>query len=201
MSFLDKIERKGLFSLTRWLAFVIVGLLALTVCFAALFFVKTWTVSDNAHISPKEVINELSAKKSNAVLAQDDVVSAKENDALQGLKIPPILLDMMDDPSNRRFIRANLVDIKPDNRQSFLNDMADTVLKAQESKISEADAANTYVVMYRAHQREIDESVAQAKTQRLFSLGVFTTGLFLLALFSLVLVLLAIERNTRKVIE
>ncbi len=197
MNVLDKIERKGLFSLTRWLAFIIVGLLSLTICIATLFFIKTWIVSEDARVSPREVISSFSDTDSNFTSKQESIIASKSDDVLQGLKIPPVLLDIMDDSTNRNVIRNYLVDIKSNNRQSFLNDMADTITKARESKISDADAVNKYMTMYKNRQLELQEIVLQEKSKRLYSLGVFASSLLLLALFSLVLVLLAIERNTR----
>lgn len=198
MNVLDKVEQKGFFNLTRWLAFVIVGLLSISIIIASLFLIKTFTVSENVHISPKEVISSFNKQENGSTSNQESIIASKSDDVLEGLKMPPILLDIMDDPANRNVIRNYLVNIENDNRQSFLDEMADTIAKARESKIGDSDAANAYVAMYKKRQLELQELVSQQKTKRMYSLGIFATSLLLLALFSLVLVLLAIERNTRK---
>jgi hypothetical protein len=98
-------------------------------------------------------------------------------------------------------IRDHLNDVPEADRQQYLDELGAVVAAAESSKVDPIDAINAYM-----HTKSARYTAAAAKTaEKWVTLKlvaeVAAGGLLLVALFSLVLVLLAIERNTRHMRE
>jgi hypothetical protein len=83
------------------------------------------------------------------------------------------------------------------DRQEYLDNLGDVIQAAKSAGLSDTDAINTY---FRMKDRQL-ESIAAQKATRMQTTTIVIEGtasaLGLIGIFSLILVLLAIERNTR----
>jgi hypothetical protein len=82
-------------------------------------------------------------------------------------------------------------------KQAYIDELAAAVLLAVSQKLDRGEAINSYMNLKEVKINEYHARQAQAKEKRLWAAGVVVSVLFFIAFFSVVLVLLAIERNTR----
>jgi len=98
--------------------------------------------------------------------------------------------------AKNRQVLAGWVKILPkDERQDFIDNMLDVIIYAQQNNINTTDAVNSY------KQLKFDNlgTTGFDRVERVVTRGTVIAGILfgVMLLFSLVLVLLAIERNTR----
>ena len=94
-------------------------------------------------------------------------------------------------------MRGKLSDMPLSDQQEYIDNMAEVVTAASSAGLSESEAIKTYL---RMKEQEIADGVARKVVRqqtRIYVLGAVGSAFGLIGLFSLVLVLLAIERNTR----
>jgi hypothetical protein len=94
-------------------------------------------------------------------------------------------------------MRNKLSEMPLSDQQEYVDNLAEVVNAASAAGISEPDAIKTYV---RMKDQEIADAPARKvvrQQMRIYVLGAMGSAFGLIGLFSLVLVLLAIERNTR----
>lgn len=201
MTFFDSFEKKFLFNLTRGLAMflifgLIVGIVVGAFIYSALIFDKTKTKVDAseviAAIKPPVNVQE----KNNATDSSPKPVD--DPNLLPGIKLPFVLQKKFDTPDNIRTLRNILNSIPIENRQEFIDEMAAVVVEADKQNIPSYDAINKFIDL----KKEIISAASNNKSEmmqyRLYFAGAVLSAVVLIALFSLILVLLAIERNTRQ---
>jgi hypothetical protein len=222
MSALDTFERKGLFQLTRILALFVVGILFVGAAIGVVAAYLNWPKSENAKVSAAEVIALIApeAKSEVAQVATDEVQHPSKNvDGLTGIVVPEILANefstinprpgyegLLVDPEssrlkNRRILadRMAALSLSKSEKQAYIDELAAAVSAAASKKLDHGDAIDSYMNLKQEKINEYRAQLSQAKAMRLWAAGVVVSVLFLIAMFSLVLVLLAIERNTRAV--
>jgi uncharacterized protein YqhQ len=114
------------------------------------------------------------------------------------VKLPPVLQEFFLNEDNQRVMRGWLDALPDEERQPFIDGLAATVEAARTNGVNETDAINRYHEQYMEYVAKKVAEKAVAKEQRLYVAAGLVSTLMLIALFSLVLVLLAIERNTRE---
>jgi hypothetical protein len=204
MAFLSKFERNFLFNLTRGLAIFFIFLTLAVMVIGGLVVGISQSSNGDNRVAPQEVIDKL---KPTLPLntAQPDAQQSESQTIPQtpllpsGLKIPFILQKHFSDPDNLRKLNDWIEDLSKSEQQVFLDELAAAVTLAEKDQINAIDAINTY------HELKMEklaaEKLAKAEsTQKLlWYAGAVGVGIIIIALFSLTLVLLAIERNTRRV--
>lgn len=219
MSIADGFERKVLFRLTRILALVIV--IALLAGAAAGVYAgwSMWPSGTAGNVSAADVVEKLRGDAGGNGAAQDDVAptawQTAQSSPLDGVRIPPSLLpefavpgEMPSDPgaiwsdaetraSNRKVLGNWTTHLDLPQRQKFVDEMAAAVDAAEQAGFERSSAMNGYATLKQERAASAAAEEAKAKEMRMWGAGVTGAALLLIALFSLVLVLLAIERNTR----
>lgn len=200
---LTTLERKGLFTLTRAGALVVILGLFIGIGITTSDALKSRGNPVPTPVGTQELLAEVNGDSNRAQETQEVPSEGVTYDNLSGLRIPTFQSNLIQKyPKARQFFSDLLKDIPFEDRQPYLDEMDTAVgpLDAQyHLPLPKIVAAMTSF----SHKREVRVATAKAaeahnaevRTQTLYRLG---AGLTLIALFSLVLVLLAIERNTRK---
>lgn len=198
MSMLDTLERKALFGLTRWLTLILVLCLVAIIAVCISQGTASWRISDRPVVQAEEVMGAVTG----AVKADPDPdepeVAVKPDAVLATVKLPKVLADLFQQENNRNVLSGWLESIEAKNRQPFIDGMLAAVSLGLERQQQPSEVINAYHQMYleQVAALEARRKIAEAKQQQAAMIG--GGALLLLAVFSLVLVLLAIERNTRK---
>lgn len=198
MGALETFEQKGLFRLTRFLATLIVVGLIFAFVAGAFIFAGTIVSSDETRVDPDAVLRAVQPPQQHQQEGQSGGgVAPYDPDQLPGIRLPFELQPYFSDPSNRKVLLSRIEDMSKGEKQDYVDNLAEIVKAAKARGVNVTDCINEYFrqkadVMRRA------ESAKTVKTQmRLYLAGAAVSLLGLVALFSLILVLLAIERNTR----
>ncbi len=203
MSFADSFERRFLFVLTRGLALLFIfGLLAAIVIGGVMVSDKL-SLRDSTEVSPQEVVNAIKPPPSEELQPPTDSNTATpvpppDPAILPGIKLPFVLQKHFNVPDRIQTLRGWLEGLPSGQRQAFLDEMAAAVVEAEKAGADGLDAVNKYKEIKYDKLKQEEAAAAALATARLTYAGVAFGAVLLIALFSLILVLLAIERNTRR---
>lgn len=195
-------ERKVLFRIARFVAFTICFLLFLGLL-AGGTYLLTAGQENVDRPDPAQVAASLKPVAAPEAVAGDaagaEPAAAPQLNAsvLRGLKVPPVLQELLLAENNQRVFKDWLDELPDDERQAFIDGAARAIEAGRKEKVEDADVLNAYRERFVDYVERKQAAEALVKSQRLYVAGAFVSTLMLLALFSLVLVLLAIERNTR----
>ncbi|WP_157771957.1 hypothetical protein [Ralstonia solanacearum] len=202
MSVIENFERKALFNITRAVALVCVIVFLLGIVGAGLYGASVWKTEVSTKVAPEEIVNQV---KPPAVAdtssqgpkgAQPPTDTAPRLSPLYGYRIP-FSLQKYISGDNAQIVKNHMDTVPVDERQAYLDELGDVVSVAESSKIDPVDAINAYFkTKAERYERAAREREHKKDTLKLVGAAI-ATGLLTVALFSLVLVLLAIERNTR----
>ncbi|MBN3788304.1 hypothetical protein [Burkholderia sp. Ac-20353] len=202
MSIVEGFERKALFTITRGVALVCVTVLLAGIVVGALYGVSVWQQQVTTKVSPQEIVDQLKPAEPPAPAPQSPQGARPPADQtppaspLQGYRIP-FNLQNYASGDNAQVIKRHLDDVPEVDRQEYLDEMGAVVAVTDASKVDAVDAINAYMKT-KAERYTAAAAKRVEKWETLKFVGeVAVGGLMLIALFSLVLVLLAIERNTR----
>jgi hypothetical protein len=202
MAVLEKFETGFLFGLTRFVAMFIIFCLISAIIVGAVVASGTLSGKVSTKVTTDEVIEAIrppvagdAINSANGVPTQSSPVDAN---LLPGIKLPFALQKEFNTPSNIRVLRDWLNAIPEDHRQKFLDEMAAAAVEAGKQNLSVPDAINAYKAL--KFNKLDQKKIAQAALEqtRLYYVAGAVSCIALTAMFSLILVLLAIERNTRK---
>lgn len=202
MSMVEGFERKALFNITRGVALVCVTVFLLGIVGGVIYGVSVWQEQVNTKISPQEIVDQLKPVEQPKVVAQQPQGSQPPVDQgpaqspLAGFRIP-FSLQKYVSGDNAQIVRTHLNAVPAEDRQAYLDELGAVVAAAETNKINAIEAINTYMdAKSERYKQAAAQTVQKWETLKLVG-EVTAAGLLLVALFSLVLVLLAIERNTR----
>lgn len=195
MSFLERVERGFLFRLTRAFA------LAVTVILAALLGVTVYDLVRTigplpSYLQPEEVLARL------APFNERGTTTANNEDGHRSEpfapKLPFSVQKYFSDPDSRSRLFQQISSLPPEQREGYLQNLA-TVIDEAETMGSGAAGNAAYVYMQMTAERLATNAAREAelRNRQLEMVGAVVSCLLLIGLFSLILVLLAIERNTR----
>lgn len=195
MSILSTVERKALFSLTRILALLVTLGLAVGVAFG----IYVATIGTTKIPTGTAKADQVFRADTIQTASTDEPNPAADKDPLKGLQVPavPMLKRWLDAPEIRPLIERQVRTVERKNRQVFLDELGQVVMRAEKEQMNPGSAAQTFFQVWDTAQaqRKLAETAHKAEQEKaVYGIAV---GLSLIALFSLVLVLLAIERNTR----
>lgn len=206
MAFLAKFERNFLFGLTRSLALSFIFITLAAIVISGLIIGISQLSKEDISVAPREVIDEIKPITANEAV-QSDTQQQEKSVALQspslpsGLKIPFVLQKHFSHPDNLRLLNNWLEVLPEDQRQPFLDEMAQAVTEAEKERIEPIDVINAYHKLKMEKLQTINLAKEKQMQTWLWYAGGVGLGIIIIALFSLILVLLAIERNTRRAIE
>ncbi|WP_109477548.1 hypothetical protein [Paraburkholderia sp. C35] len=202
MSIVEGFERKALFNITRVVALVCVTVFLVGIAVGVLYGVSVWQETVNTKVTPQEIVDPLKPVKaaptepSQPQGTQPPTDSGPAESPLAGFKIP-FSLQKYASGDNAQIIRNHLNDVPEADRQQYLDELGAVVAAAESSKVDPIEAINAYMRTKSERYTAAAAKTAEKWVTLKLVAEVTAGGLFLVALFSLVLVLLAIERNTR----
>lgn len=189
-----RFERKVLFRITCWLALGLSLLLFLALIAGSLMLLGTLS-SGVEKPDPAAVVSE--SGKTVRDDGDDGELSSEPASSLDGVRLPTALQELFVSDKNRGILEAWLDEIEHGERQSFVDALGQAVSAAKAAGQSESDALNSYHSRYQSYVMKRKLAEAKAESARVQIYILIASALALIALFSLVLVLMAIERNTR----
>ncbi|WP_042302928.1 hypothetical protein [Paraburkholderia kururiensis] len=202
MSVIEGFERKALFNITRAVALVCVTVFLLAIVGTIIFGVSVWQDHVDTRVSAAEIVEPL--KQTPPPQADGQQTQGTQPPAEQGVAQSPLAgyripfaLQKYVSGDNAQIIRSHLDAVPAAGRQAYLDELGAVVSSAEASKVDVFEAINSYMKTKSERYTEAAAKAAEKwQTLKMVAAGT-ASGLLLVALFSLVLVLLAIERNTR----
>jgi hypothetical protein len=189
MPFTETFERKVLFKFARVGVVCIVLLLTIVLIVAVGEFIGYYGLG-RSNVSPEEVFSRL------APFTESTSPSFGLGEG-GGMGLPsrlPIFVQRyFAEPSTRARLLSELSDLSEDEQQDYLDNLTQVVQEAENHKISIENSIDVFMRL--RSQRRIQS--LRVASKRAYCGIVALSALALLGLFTLILVLLAIERNTR----
>lgn len=211
----DNFERKLLFRITRLTALAVVAVLLIGILIEAVGAMHSWRELNDpsSHVHARSVLRRINKKPDKArvgrMVGQSHSTPPPPNNKLAVLKevrIPQVLGIIFSEEQARKVLAYHLRHVSPRARQEYLDNMAEVVDAERKAHVikdptkavrGEVSAINAYMDLKDAKLLRIRAARPALRTKILYTEIVAAILLGLVALFSLVLVLLAIERNTR----
>jgi hypothetical protein len=195
MPVLESIEQRLLFRLTRFVAFIIVLVLTIGLVVGAILFLNDFLPNQEAHLTYSTIYSELHAQKPTTdVPATEEAPQVATEDTL---KLPFVLQPLFSTTENRNVLKKHMADLDSDEREEYLSNLAEVVTQAKAQGDDTTAVVNQYF-------EDKEGKIALAKLDRssrlerqLYVAAAAVSIVLLIAFASLILVLLAIERNTR----
>lgn len=203
MSFADSVERTLLFRLVRILAFFFI-IIAFLAILGAVIMTTVKMIPSSIDVSKEEIsaIVPLPAKDMRgADKAFQETVSKshlevkKNNTRL----LPFAVQKEFSHPETQAFLEKWLNGFAKADQEKALKELESVILLAGERNVDVSDAIEKFTDLKSEKVNKADsekQASILGNTMALYLIGI---SIVIIALFSLVLVLLAIERNTRKV--
>jgi hypothetical protein len=199
MNILDGFERRGLFTLTRLLSLLIVSSLLLFVIAGSFWITKTFVSRQKTYVDPSTTIKPPNTTQSTEENPSDsDVVPRPILNP--EVKVPFAVQNLISRPSQKEALFSHLQGLSSGQQQDYLNNLADVIAAAQKQNLNAYEIDEGAEHYYHSKDKKLAESNDRANEEKLlrpYVAGAVFATLSLIALFSLILVLLAIERNTR----
>jgi len=116
---------------------------------------------------------------------------------LVGVSIPPRVRKYLGEKDNKSVLEGWLRGLDADQRQDFLDNLEDVIRYAEQNNLDVIQAVNAYKELKLQKYRTAESKALDAKVSRYGIAGGMVAAVMLIVALSLVLVMLAIERNTR----
>ena len=199
MGYIDKFERGFLFSLTRVVALFFIGI-ALLGLLASITLSVSNLIPAETKFSEQEIIDIASPEE--AVEADSSYNENTENlygeeDPLANIKLPFIVQKHLSDPDNMKILKNWISGFSLDQKKEFIEELVSVIKVAEENDRDVLQAINRYSTLKQLKLSELKMAQSASYYENAMTLGAVAATIITIALFSLVLVLLAIERNTR----
>lgn len=203
MSSIDNIERKYLFRLTRFVALFFIAAAIIPAVFGAFhftgaFFPESIAISESeiSEIIKPVVYDSSDKKQTDKSEAYKDINNAY--DPLSGLKIPFSVQKYISTAENMEALRNWATPMNRAERKELLRELEVVIKKSEEQKLDVTKTLNNYWEVKNVRLTYRNSAQGTKDRQNYIYAGAIGTAIITIAMFSLVLVLLAIERNTRK---
>lgn len=199
-SVLDLIERKFLFALTRGVSVTLIALLVFSIIGGAISLGSKLR-GEPTVVSSKEVLEAMRTAQTSATGATDtlDLQESKSDKLkLMGVNLPPHVKANFTSDANIRVLTGWLTDLDREMRQEFVNEMDEAIAAAEKAGLQSVDAINKFKEIKLQRLRDIRMAASVQDQKRIYYIFAAFSAVLLVSLLSLTLVLLAIERNTRK---
>lgn len=202
MSFIDSFENKFLFGLTRYLATLIVFGLIAAIVIGAVVASGTLNGKVSTKVTPHDVVEVIKPVVAVDVTTADQDGTSQstpaESNLLRGVKLPFSLQKHFNSTTNIKILRGWLDIVPAEYHQEFIDEMAAAVGEAEKQNLDASEAINTYKQLKFKKLEQGKSAKAELDQMRMYYAAAAGSCIALMALFSLILVLLAIERNTRR---
>lgn len=203
MSLVDSVERKFLFGFTRVVALFFISLAVLTIVGCAIFALSQ-IKPDSISLSHKEILeivdpNERITPNNTENSTVDNQAEDNENIRTASRTFPFAIQKTFNNPASLEKLEMWLDTFSEKDQDQIITELEE-VIKLAEEKNSDIDTAlMTFQKIKMEKARSSIENQQSKSLENSITAGIVGLSIVIVALFSLVLVLLAIERNTRKV--
>ncbi len=197
MTLLESVERRGLFRLTRFLAFVVILALSLALVIGAFIFAGDMIPNRTPAVSFNEISHELHPAPEANQSGSNPSQPGEESQGAPSLDLPFVLQPYFSASDNRQVLMRHLEGLDSSERTEYLNNLSQVVKASQSSGEDTTNVINKYFELKQTQLALAKADSAARTLRRLYIAASALSIIFLIALASLILVLLAIERNTR----
>jgi len=200
MSFIDSLERNFLFILTRFLALLIISCLLIAIVVGGIMFSENLFPKNDMKVTPTEVMEAIKPPihTYDYPQSQPEQQPSPDINILPGIKIPFVLQKYFNNPDSVKLLKGWMENIPKEKGTEFINELAAVVEEAEKTNANVTDAINQYKELKFTKLKEFQLAKTETNMIRVEYFGFAFACVTLIALFSLILVLLAIERNSRK---
>lgn len=197
-SIVEVFERKFLFGLARTVAIVTIFLLFGFLAIGGFVFSEHMRVTDSK-VTADEVLLSLKNSDEPGEKSAPETLSGGLNAAEAPLNLPFVLQKHIGTPENLEILKSWLNGLSESEKKEFLDDLAQCVSAAEVKHEDIVQTTNKFKEIKLAKLAEKKAKETERVTYILYFTGLAATSLILIALLSLTLVLLAVERNTRRI--
>jgi hypothetical protein len=217
MPLLDTIEKGLLFRITRLVTLLFICVLTIAIVVTGFIAYKRLAV--DMHVSPAAVLGPAAAESeraAQAARAEAEAARAAAQAAADGVPVPesempsqaaisqpqpgislPFNLQKhFSDPDNLAVLERHTADLNEAERKEYIDNLSEVVTAAESQHVDVIAVINKYFEL-KGRKLQGKPSEMERMLVPLYTGGAIFALLLLIAVFSLVLVLLAIERNTR----
>lgn len=205
MQIFDRFEKNFLFGLTRIFAMLIIFGILIAVGIGSVLFAGVYSET-NTKVSTTEIIDLIKRYgPTNSQSGDGNLpVQPVENiNLLPSVKLPFILQKHFNTPDHLQTLKDLLDKFPKDNHQEVIDEMAIMVIEAEKLNLSPPTGGAIFdyeeLKLKKLKLAVTPLEKAEQRIKQLYYAGAIISAVTLIALFSLILVLLAIERNTRRV--
>ena len=195
---LSVLERKGLFIFTRVFALLLIVALLIGIALIGFQVLSGLPKSVDTTVTPAMVVQSLKSTTSAQNSSEGSVPASA--DPYQGLTVPTNVQKLFEGysgASNKAYIAQSLPEGAISERQAYLDSLEQTIVAGEAAGLGAPQAAERYIGMKKARAAAAESIKTERAANLLSGFYKVGVGLALVGLFSLVLVMLAIERNTR----
>jgi hypothetical protein len=187
---LESFERKGLFALVRLTALIAVGVLSALLILGVFHF---WQILVPASVSvfPSEVQEALKLPDGTGATTNQPPASVLGNVSLPS-RVSRILAG-----ENKQILERWLSDIDASHRQDFIDNMEVVIKYAEQNNLDVPHSVNAFHDLWMRKTQESRSQQMENEVARVSTVGLLLSIFALILILALVLVVLAIERNTR----
>ena len=199
MALLESVERGALFRLTRFLAFAVILALSLALVVGAFIFGGDLVPNQASKVSFSEVSNALNQAPQVGQYGSTNPSPSEEGS--QGLSpgdLAFVLQPYFSSTNNWEVLKAHMEGLDSSDRTEYLDNLAAVVGEAKSKGEDVTSVVNKYFELKGSRLALAKADSADRSMHQLYIVGSAVSIMFLIALASLILVLLAIERNTRR---
>ena len=194
VSFLERLETSILFRVTRVFSICVISILVVLLG-VSLYGAFGTLASAHSYPEPDEVFAKIAPPTQRSGTRE---ATQARNPDLSSLKLPFSVQRYFCDPSNRSRLLEQISGLPPEQRSGYVRNLAAVIEEADKTSSGAAEnAIYVYMQITTERQQVVAAGEAALDARRLQLVGAAVASLMLIGLFSLILVLLAIERNTR----
>jgi hypothetical protein len=197
MALLETVETRLLFRLTRFLAFVVILALSLGLVIGAIIFAGDLIPNQTPVVSFNEISRELHPTPEANQPGSNPSQPKEESKGSPSLDLPFVLQPYFSASDNREVLMRHMEGLDSSERREYLNNLSQVVKESQSKGEDTTNIINKYFDLKQTQLALAKADSAARTVRRLYIAASALSIMFLIALASLILVLLAIERNTR----
>jgi len=183
--------------LTRFLAFVVILALSLGLVIGAIIFAGDLIPNQTPVVSFNEISRELHPTPEANQPGSNPSQPKEESKGSPSLDLPFVLQPYFSASDNREVLMRHMEGLDSSERREYLNNLSQVVKESQSKGEDTTNIINKYFDLKQTQLALAKADSAARTVRRLYIAASALSIMFLIALASLILVLLAIERNTR----
>ena len=193
MPLVEFLETKLFFNFVRAFAFCVVSLLLVVVAISTSTFLGTYGPF-REKVSAEEVFSRLAPFKGSPA---GGTASDPDVEASSSVDLPLSVQRYFAESQSRSRLVREMEGLSVEEQRAYIDNLASIIQEAERRNIDVGNSINMFMQLRSQQRPRFSASAAEILSKRVYSGVAALSALVLMALFTLILVLLAIERNTR----